>query len=85
MHISVIYALGEQQPWIELDVSDDCLLSEAVAKSGLAQRFPEIDLQNMRVGIFGKLAKPDTPLKNGDRVEIYRPIIRQLDDDDEDD
>ena len=85
MQISVIYALGAQQPWIELEVADECLLGEAVQQSGLLQRYPEIDLNTMRVGIFGKLAKADTALKAGDRVEIYRPIIRSLDDDDDDD
>ncbi len=85
MHISVIYAIGNDQPWIELDVEEPCLLAEAVAQSGLLNNYPDIDLDQQRVGIFGKLAKPDTPLKHGDRVEVYRPITRNLDEDDEDD
>jgi|AZII01.1.fsa_nt_gi putative ubiquitin-RnfH superfamily antitoxin RatB of RatAB toxin-antitoxin module len=85
MQISVIYAKHTAQPWIKLDVAEDCLLVDAVAQSGLLARYPEIDLQKMRVGIFGKLVKPDSPLKPGDRVEIYNPIIRNLDDDDDDD
>lgn len=85
MEISVIFATQEQQPWINLDVPDDCTLEHAVALSGLTEQFPDLDLARSRVGIFGKLSKPDATLKPGDRVEIYRPIIRNLDDDDDDD
>ncbi|MDK2776178.1 MAG: RnfH family protein [Pseudomonadota bacterium] len=85
MQVSVIYAIGSGQPWIKLDLDEGCVLEEAVSQSGLLEQYPEINLQTMRVGIFGKLAKPDSPLKAGDRVEIYRPIIRNLDDDDDDD
>lgn len=85
MEVSVIYAISERQPWINLDVPEDCTLEEAFELSGLAKRFPEIDLNNSKVGIFGKLATPDTALKPGDRVEIYRPITRVLDDDEDDD
>lgn len=85
MQVSVVYASQTNPEWIELDVHEDCLLQEAVEASGLLTHHPEIDLQQMRVGIFGKLATTDSPLKPGDRVEIYRPIIRELDDDDDDD
>ena len=85
MEISVIYATLEQQPWINLDVPDECTIREAFELSGLAERFPDIDIENSRVGIFGKLGTLSTALKPGDRVEIYRPIIRNLDDDDDDD
>ena len=74
MEVSVIYAISERQPWINLDVPEDCTLEEAFELSGLAKRFPEIDLNSSKVGIFGKLATPDTALKPGDRVEIYRPL-----------
>ncbi|MAK90717.1 MAG: RnfH family protein [Oleibacter sp.] len=85
MQVSVIYAIAGKQPWITLDVDDGCVLAEAVEQSGLLNKYPEIDLDSMRVGIFGKLATPESALKDGDRVEIYRPITRSLDDDDDDD
>ncbi|CAG0963169.1 partial hypothetical protein, partial [Anaerolineae bacterium] len=61
--------------------------------SGILKRFPEIDLGQQKVGIFGKLVKLDLPVKEGDRIEIYRPIIadpktvrrRRMDDDEDDD
>ena len=84
MQVSVVYATSDEQPWVTVSVPDECVLEEAVELSGLKLQYPEINLKQMRVGIFGKLAKADSPLKPGDRVEIYRPIIRDLDEDDDD-
>jgi len=39
------------------------------------KHFPEINTEQLKVGIYGKLKKLDTPLTEGDHVEIYRPII----------
>jgi hypothetical protein len=50
-------------------------VAEAIERSGIIERFPEIDLAKNKVGIFGKLAKLDKVLQPGDRVEIYRPLI----------
>jgi putative ubiquitin-RnfH superfamily antitoxin RatB of RatAB toxin-antitoxin module len=48
---------------------------QAIEVSGILERFPEIDLKINKIGIFGKVAKLDTLLTEGDRVEIYRPLI----------
>lgn len=85
MEISLVYAITHQPPWLNLTVPDDCTLQQAVELSGLADIYPDLDIESQRVGVFGKLATPSTKLKDGDRVEIYRPITRSLDDDDEDD
>ncbi|HKI80616.1 MAG TPA: RnfH family protein, partial [Pseudodesulfovibrio sp.] len=50
-------------------------IEEAVKQSGILERFAEIDLETSKVGVFGKLGKPQTVLKPGDRVEIYRGLI----------
>ena len=34
-------------------------------------------MANATVGIFGKVAQRDRPLKNGDRIEIYRPLAEE--------
>lgn len=75
MHISVAYAEADSQVWTRLDVPDDCTVAEAIRRSGILERFPAIDLERQQVGIFGKLAKPDASVREGDRVEIYRPIV----------
>ena len=74
MQISVAYALPEKQVWLELSVPDDATVSDALSQSKILTLFPELDLNSQKVGIFGKFCKLDTKLKEGDRVEIYRPI-----------
>ena len=48
---------------------------QAVQQSRILQKFPEIDLAQNKLGIFGKLVKADTVLREHDRVEIYRALI----------
>lgn len=73
--IEVVYALPEVQVLISLDVEEGTTLRAAIERSGVLERFPEIDLEKAKVGIFGKLSKPDTLMRPRDRVEIYRPLI----------
>ncbi|MBK1718907.1 RnfH family protein [Thiocystis violacea] len=74
MHVGVAYADKFKQTWLKLDMPEGSNLRDAIERSGLLGQFPEIDLDVNKVGIFGKLTKLDAKLKDGDRVEIYRPI-----------
>ncbi|MGD0958954.1 MAG: RnfH family protein [Methylomonas sp.] len=74
MNVGVCYAQADRQIWLKLDVPENSMISEVIALSGLLDQYPEIDLENQKVGIFGKIAKLDTQVKDGDRVEIYRKI-----------
>lgn len=73
--VEVIYALPREQFVIPLEVAADATVAQALAESRIQDRFPEIDLEKNKVGIFGKLAKLDDGLHAGDRIEIYRPLI----------
>ena len=73
--VEVAYALPEQQVIIPLQVDQGTTIEEVITLSGVLQQFPDIDLSQNKVGIFGKIAKPDTILRERDRVEIYRPLI----------
>ncbi|WP_455234737.1 RnfH family protein [Thiogranum longum] len=73
--VEIAYAKPEEQAILHLEVPIGTKLQEAVEQSGILDRFPEIDTATMKVGIFGKLKKPDQVLRAGDRVEIYRPLI----------
>lgn len=75
MQIGVAYSEPGQQIWLNIEVPDTSTVSEAIERSGILRQFPHIDLTTQRVGIFGRLVKPDAALKPGDRVEIYRAII----------
>ncbi len=73
--VEVAYALPEQQAIIELQVEEGTTALEAARRSGIAERFEGIDLDNDKLGIFGKPVSPQQVLHAGDRVEIYRPLI----------
>lgn len=72
--MEVAYALPEKQFLIELEVNDTTSAIEAIRQSGLFQLYPELEQQDMEIGIFSKPITQDTRLKEGDRVEIYRPL-----------
>ena len=74
MNIGVAYADKFKRIWLKLDVPENSTVQEVVERSGLLNQFPDIDLTRQRVGIFGKLAKLDAIIAEGDRVEIYRDI-----------
>ncbi len=74
MNVGVAYADKFKQVWLKLEVPDDSTVRQAIEHSGLLQQFPEIDLDNQKVGIFGKVTKLDAKIQEGSRIEIYRPI-----------
>lgn len=75
--VEVAYALPEEQTLIELKVDPGTTMYDAVQKSGLLNKYPELDLDSVPMGIFGKAErKPkERVLEDGERVEIYRPLI----------
>ncbi|RMG29127.1 MAG: RnfH family protein, partial [Gammaproteobacteria bacterium] len=75
IHVEVAYARPERQAVLELEVPAGTTAIEAVRQSGILSLFPEIDLEKQDLGVFGKLVKKDAVLRDGDRVEIYRPLI----------
>lgn len=77
IHVEVAYALPDKQRIVALELPAGSSVRDAVMQSGLDKQFVELDLRNADLGVFGKgVSKPDEQmLKNGDRVEIYRPLI----------
>jgi uncharacterized protein len=73
--VEVAYALPNQQLIIPVQVAPEANAEAAIRKSGILNKFPEIDLAVNQIGIFSKLSKLDAPLRNLDRIEIYRPLI----------
>ncbi len=72
--IEVAYALPHDQIVRQLNVPAGTTAKQAVELSGISRMLSEIDLSQNKLGIFGKLIKPDTILNDRDRVEIYRPL-----------
>lgn len=73
--VEVAYALPDRQVLLVLEVEEGTTTRQAIERSGILQRYPGIQLAQGRVGIFGKRVELDTPLRDGDRVEIYRPLV----------
>jgi putative ubiquitin-RnfH superfamily antitoxin RatB of RatAB toxin-antitoxin module len=74
MQVSIAHSEPSQQVWLNFEVPEGTTVREAIDRSGILGMFPSIDLAVQKVGIFGRVVKPETALKPGDRVEIYRPI-----------
>ena len=73
--VEVAYATPEQQVIVTLTLPEGTTVEQAIHASDLLNRFPEIDGTDIKAGIFGSVCKLDQPLKQGDRVEIYRPLL----------
>ncbi len=75
MLVEVAYALEKKQTLLEIEVDKGTTLKQAIERSGIIDIYPQIDLTKDKTGVFGKIAKLDTVLREKDRVEIYRPLI----------
>jgi uncharacterized protein len=73
--VEVCYALSQKQYLVSVKLPAGATLLQALETSGLLVKYPEIDLKKNKFGIFAKLSKPDTVLRDRDRIEIYRPLI----------
>jgi len=74
--VEVAYATPNKQQIIELSVNLGQTVEQAIIASDIANQFPEIDLLALSVGVFGKVCKLDKVVEQGDRIEIYRPLLQ---------
>ena len=75
INVEVCYALPEKQTLLQLSVAADTTIQVVIERSGILEKHPEIVLKKDKVGVFSKLAKLSDTLHDGDRVEIYRPLL----------
>ena len=75
--IEVVYAAVDRQVLRSVHVNDGAPVRAAVLASGIGSEFPELNLAECPLGIFGKVvADPDSRLiQAGERIEIYRPLL----------
>lgn len=74
LRAEVVYALAGAAHIVAVELDAGATLRDALAASELAARFPEIGREGGVVGVFGEKKPLDTPLADGDRIEIYRPL-----------
>jgi len=73
--VEVVYVTPTRQEIIEVSVRPGATVEQVIRASDLLARFPEIDLTRQRVGIYGVIARLQDAVHDGDRVEIYRPLV----------
>ncbi len=72
MRILVAVAEAAGQDVVEVELEEGASLAQALAAARVAERHPGIDLS--RVGVWGRRRDPGHRLRDGDRVEVYRPL-----------
>jgi uncharacterized protein len=72
--VAVVYALPDRQWLVSLRMPQGTRVAEAIERSGLARQVPD-DIAALPVGIFGRPSTRETELRDGDRVELYRPLL----------
>jgi uncharacterized protein len=73
--VTVVYALPDAVTEIEVCLTAGATVADAIERSGIAAKLPDVDIAGAAVGIFGKRVRRDTALGDGDRVELYRRLI----------
>lgn len=73
--VEVAYARPEKQLILSVDLAPGATVEQAISASGILTQFPEIDLASAKAGVFSKARPLNAEVKDGDRVEIYRPLI----------
>ena len=72
--VEVAYATPQRQALIRIEAPPGCTLRQAIERSGILRDFPEISLEQCKVGVFGHPRQLDDLVEAGDRVEIYRDL-----------
>lgn len=72
--VEVAYATPDRQLLILIRLAANSSIEQAIAASGILREFPEIDLSQQKVGVFGLVCNLDKTVSADDRVEIYRPL-----------
>lgn len=72
--ISIACAQAGKSVWLKLEVEEGTTVLDAAQRANLGKALPGFSLEGRNFGIFGKLVKPETSLKSGDRIEVYQPI-----------
>ena len=75
MEVEVAYATPEKQVLLKIGVPEGCTVQEAIELSEIRSAFPDLEIDPGAVGIFSRKVSLQQVLHEGDRVEIYRPLV----------
>ena len=74
MRVEVVFALPDRQSLETVTVDDGASVADALRLSGIEERFPDVSFDELQVGSWGKPVERTQALRDGDRVEVYRPL-----------
>ena len=77
IRVEIVYAEQQRSIVKSLQVAQGALIGDALRLAALDEDFQGVDLVNASVGIYGSVASRDRPLKDGDRIEVYRPLAEE--------
>ena len=72
--VELVLATVEEQLLLSLNVNAAATVADVIEESGVESRFPGLDVDEMPVGIWGRLVSRESVVRPGDRIELYRPL-----------
>lgn len=75
LRVEVLFALPEATDRVALHLDDGASAQDALHASGLLERHPELRSKARALGVYGRIVRPEYRLADGDRVEVYRPLV----------
>lgn len=73
--VEVVVALPDRQSVYAVELEQGASVMQAIEASGVRRAEPNLVIDPARLGIFARRVGPDDVLREGDRVEIYRPLL----------
>jgi putative ubiquitin-RnfH superfamily antitoxin RatB of RatAB toxin-antitoxin module len=74
VHVEIVYALPEVQHRLHLELEEGATVADALEAVARVEPFVSLDLQTLKLGVFGRLVERKEILRHGDRLEVYRPL-----------
>ena len=75
INIEIVYAVPGETTVIPVVVRRGTTVGEAIQASGIGHMIPDIDLESRKIGVFNQIVSLHDSVSDGDRIEIYRPLI----------
>ena len=74
LSVEVVLATPQRQVLLSVDVEEGASVAEVIDCSGIESHFPDLTIADLAAGIWGKPVSRDSRVRDGDRVELYRPL-----------
>lgn len=73
--VEVVYAYPDKFFLKKIELDQVLSVQNVILQSGVLEKYTEIDLRENKVGVFSRTVKLTDMVEDGDRIEIYRPLI----------